>query len=125
MFCFLTAKISVGEDNPTIVFQLQQLIAQIELITSQLSEMDKKIEDFALSSNSPIFSISGISISGTSILSQIADIALFSQYSKLIGFVSVDPSIYQCILAVCTHNPTFKTYYTRKLIKVNPIIVLT
>jgi len=42
MFCFLTAKISVGEDNPTIVFQLQQLIAQIELITSQLSEMDKK-----------------------------------------------------------------------------------
>jgi len=88
-------------------------------------EMDKKIEDFALSSNSPIFSISGISISGTSILSQIADIALFSQYSKLIGFVSVDPAIYQCILAVCTHNPTFKTYYTRKLIKVNPIIVLT
>ena len=134
------AKISVGEDNPIVVFQLHQLIAQIELINSQLSEVHKKIEDFALSSNSPIFSIPGIaSISGTSILSEIGDIALFSQYSKLIGFAGVDPatyqsgeynatttaiskrgsrylrkSLYQCILAVCTHNPTFKTYYTRK-----------
>ena len=102
--------------------------------------MDKKIEVFALASNSPIFSIPEIaSISGTSILSQISDIALFSHYSKLIGFASVDPatfqsseyhatttamskrgsrylhkSLCQCILAVCTDNPTFKTYYIRK-----------
>lgn len=135
-----TAKNSIGEDNPSIVFHLQLLISQIELINHHLEEVDKKIEDFALSTNSPIFSIPGIGfISGTSILSEIGDIDLFSHSSKLVGFAGVDPatyqsgeynaattaiskrgsrylrkSLYQCILPVCTFNPTFNAYYTLK-----------
>lgn len=135
-----TAASSVGEDNPIVVLQLQQLIASIELAEEQLCVVDKKIEDFARNSNSPIFSIPGVAdITGMSILSEIGDIDMFCHASKLVGFAGVDPAtyqsgeykaattaiskrgsrylrkiLYQCILPVCTFNPTFNAYYTLK-----------
>ncbi len=134
------AKQSVGEDNPSITLKMKHLIASIELIDSQLNAVDKKIEELALKTNSPITSIPGIaSITGMSILSEIGDISLFSSSCKLIGFAGVDPatyqsgeynapttaiskrgsrylrkSLYQCILTVCKYNPTFNTYYNLK-----------
>jgi Transposase and inactivated derivatives len=134
------ARQSVGEDNPSIILEIQHLLASIELVTQQLKEVNKKIEDFAINSNSPITSIPGIGvITGMSILSEIGDIELFSHPSKVIGFAGVDPatyqsgeynaattaiskrgsrhlrkSLYQCILTVCKYNPTFNSYYTLK-----------
>lgn len=134
------AKQSVGEDNPSIVLEIKHLLSSIELVTQQIKEVDKKIEEFAIDSNSPITSIPGIGmITGMSILSEIGDIELFSHASKVIGFAGVDPatyqsgeynaattaiskrgsrhlrkSLYQCILTVCKYNPTFNSYYTLK-----------
>lgn len=134
------ARQSVGEDNPSIILEIQHLLASIELVTQQLKEVDKKIEEFAIDSNSPITTIPGIGvITGMSILSEIGDIELFSHASKVIGFAGVDPatyqsgeynaattaiskrgsrylrkSLYQCILTVCKYNPNFNAYYTMK-----------
>ena len=55
--------------------QIRHLVSQIELLEKQLSEIDKRIEEFSLKNNSPILTIPGIShFSGTSIISELGDI---------------------------------------------------
>lgn len=134
------ARQSIGENNEIIVLQIKMLIESIELVNSQLEMVDKKIEDLALTLNSPIFSIPGIGFyTEMTILSEIGDIHNFSCAAKVIGFAGIDPgtfqsgefnaqqtaiskrgsrylrkALYQCILAVCTHNLTFNTYYKLK-----------
>ena len=63
------AKTSIGMPSVAEEIQIRHLVCQIEMIEEQLSEIDKKIEEFSLQNNSPILSIPGIShFSGTSIL---------------------------------------------------------
>jgi len=134
------AKKSIGEDNKVITLEIKMLIDNIELLTSQLKTVDKKIEELAAKLDSPIFSIPGIGIySGMSILGEIGDIHNFSSAVKVMGFAGVDPgtyqsgeysapqtalskrgshylrkSLYQCILPVCTNNLAFNKYYKLK-----------
>ena len=69
------AKASVGIPSVAEEIQIRHLVCQIEMIEEQLSEIDKKIEEFSLQNNSPILSIPGIShFSGTSILAELGDI---------------------------------------------------
>ena len=66
------AKTSVGIPSVAEEIQIRHLVCQIEMIEEQLSEIDKKIEEFSLQNNSPILSIPGIShFSGTSILAEL------------------------------------------------------
>ena len=46
-----------------MVLKIKHLIARIELVDEQLSEIDKKIEEFSEKINSPILSIQGFRIS--------------------------------------------------------------
>lgn len=63
-----TVNASVGIPSVAEEIQIRHLVCQIEMIEEQLPEIDKKIEEFSLQNNSPIFSIRGIShFSGTSI----------------------------------------------------------
>ena len=48
------AKSSIGISSSAEVIQIKHLIAQIELIEEQLTEIDKKIEEFSIQNNSPI-----------------------------------------------------------------------
>lgn len=65
------AKNSIGIQSTSEVIQIKHLINQIELINEQLAEIDKKIEEFSIQTNSPILSIPRIShFSSTSILSE-------------------------------------------------------
>ena len=74
------------------------LIENIELLTSQLKTIDKKIEELDAKLDSLIFSIPGIGIyTGMSILSEIGDIHNFSSTVKVIEFVGIDPGTYQSI----------------------------
>ena len=135
------AKNSVGIDSTSEVIQIKHLITQIELINEQLKEIDKKIEEFSLQTNSPILTIPGIShFSGTSILAELGRISNYSCAKKIIKFAGVAPSehessqyranhtaitkkgskylrktLYQIILPVITHNDVFKNYYQLKL----------
>ena len=64
-----TAKSSIGIPSTAEEIQIRHLVCQIELLEEQLSEIDKRIEEFSVKNNSTILSIPGIShFSGTSIL---------------------------------------------------------
>ena len=131
------AKNSVGFPSIAEVVQIKHLINQVKLIEEQISEIDKKIEEFSISNNSPILSIPGIShFSGTSILAELGDIHNYSKPSQIIKFAGVAPityessqftaqhtaitkkgskylrkTLYQIITPVINNNEVFKTYY--------------
>ena len=135
------AKASVGIPSVAEEIQIRHLVCQIEMIEEQLSEIDKKIEEFSLKNNSPILSIPGIShFSGTSILSELGDICNYTKASQIIKFAGVAPyhyessqftaqhtaitkkgsrylrkTLYQIILPVINHNKVFTAYYNKKL----------
>lgn len=135
------AKASVGFYSLAEEIQIRHLIAQIELIHAQLTEIDKKIEEFSLQTDSPIISIPGIShFSGTSILAELGDICNYSKPSQIIKRAGVAPyeyessqfraehtaitkkgskylrkTLYQIILPVIQHNEIFNRYYHLKL----------
>ena len=128
------ARNSIGFPSKAEVIELRHLIDIIELINVQISEVDKKIEEFSVQNNSPILTIPGIShFSGTSILN-------FSKVAQVIKFAGVSPSkykssqyeaqhaaitkkgsrylrktLYQVILPVIRYNPVFNAYYHHKL----------
>ena len=78
------ARSSIGISSLAEVIQIKHLSAQIDLIEEQLSEIDKKIEEFSIQNNSPILSIPGIShFSGTSILAELGDISNYSKPSQI------------------------------------------
>lgn len=135
-----TAQNSVGIPSASEEIQIKHLIAQIELIQKQISEIDKKIEEFSLQMNSPILTIPGIShFSGTSILAEIGEICNYSSAAKIIKFAGLAPyehqsgqykaehlpiskkgskylrkTLYQVILPVIRFNPVFQDYYNLK-----------
>lgn len=132
---------SIGINSSADEIQIKHLISQIELINSQIDEIDKKIEEFSMSTNSPILEIPGIGhFSNTSILAEIGDIDNFNNFKQLIKFSGIAPmhyessqfnaehtkiskkgskylrkTLYQIILPVIKYNPTFKKYYDLKL----------
>lgn len=135
------AQSSIGISSAAEVIQIKHLVNQIELINEQISEIDKKIEEFSVKNNSPILSIPGIShFSGTSILAELGDISNYKKPSQIIKFAGVAPmhyessqftaqhsaitkkgskylrkTLYQIILAVIHNNPVFKQYYELKI----------
>lgn len=135
------AKSSIGIPSAAEEIQIRHLVSQIELLEKQLSEIDKKIEEFSLQNNSPILSIPGIShFSGTSIISELGDICNYKKASQIIKFAGVAPyhyessqftaqhtaitkkgsrylrkTLYQIILPVINHNQVFYAYYHKKL----------
>ena len=135
------ARSSIGISSIAEVIQIKHLSAQIDLIEEQLSETDKKIEEFSIQNNSPILSIPGIShFSGTSILAELGEISNYSKPSKIIKAAGVAPyhyessqynaqhtaitkkgspylrkTLYQIILPVINNNPVFKQYYDLKI----------
>lgn len=135
------AKSSIGIPSAAEEIQIRHLINQIELLEEQLSEIDKRIEEFSAKSNSTILSIPGIShFSGTSILAELGDICNYKKASQIIKFAGVAPyhyessqftaqhtaitkkgskylrkTLYQIILPVINNNEVFRTYYNKKL----------
>lgn len=135
-----SAKTSIGEDNAVLTLEIKQLVASIELLMDQLDVVDTKIEELALTLNSPIFTIPGIGwITGMSILCELGPVDNFSSSSKVIAYAGLDCtvyqsgqynadktaitkrgsphirlSLYQAALPLCRFNATFNTYYNRK-----------
>ena len=131
---------SVGVRNESVSFLIKMLIQSIDLINSQIEELDKKIEGLAITQESSITSIPGIGIiSGTSILAELGDISKYENPGKIIKFAGVNPyisesgefaadktaitkkgskhlriTLYQVILPVIRHNQVFKDYYHHK-----------
>ena len=134
------AKNSIGISSAAEEIQIKHLVCQIEMIKAQIAEIDKKIEEFSVQTNSPILSIPGIShFSCTSILSELGEIHNYSNAAKVIKFAGVAPyeyqssqykaehmpiskkgskylrkTLYQVILPVIKNNEVFREYYHLK-----------
>ena len=137
----MTAKTSIGIPSVAEEIQIRHLVCQIELLEKQLSEIDKRIEEFSVQNNSTILSIPGIShFSGTSIIAELGDICNYKNASQIIKFAGVAPyhyessqftaqhtaitkkgsrylrkTLYQIIIPVIYHNDVFYAYYNKKL----------
>ena len=132
---------SVGVKNTYISIQITQTIAQIELIESQISELEQIICKAMDELDSVIMTVPGIGkLNGAMILGEIGDIHRFSHPSKLLAYAGLDPVVnqsgkfnakrtrmskrgskvlrYALINAawnVSLNNDTFKRYYDSKI----------
>lgn len=137
----ILAASSVGVKNTYISIQITQTIAQIELIESQISELEQIICKAMDELDSVIMTVPGIGkLNGAMILGEIGDIHRFSHPSKLLAYAGLDPVVnqsgkfnakrtrmskrgskvlrYALINAawnVSLNNDTFKRYYDSKI----------
>jgi transposase len=87
---------SVGVKNTYISIQITQTIAQIELIESQLTELEQIIGQAMDELDSVIMTVPGIGkLNGAMILGEIGDIHRFSHPSKLLAYAGLDPVVSQ------------------------------
>ena len=135
------AKKSIGVNNSSLSIQIKHSLKQIELLDSQIKEIDLKIQEIMDELNSVILTIPGISYTlGAIILSEIGNIDKFASSTKLLAFEGLDPCVkqsgnfnatvikmskrgskllrYAIIRAsglIIWNSETFNTYYNRKL----------
>ena len=87
---------SVGVKNTYISIQITQTIAQIELIESQLSELEQIICKAMDELDSIIMTVPGSDkLNVAIILGEIGDIHRFSQPSKILAYADLDPVVNQ------------------------------
>ena len=91
---FLAQK-SVGCNDSSISTQITQT-ELIELLDSQVHDVESEMELIVNSLDSVIMTIPGIGfINGGMILGEIGDITRFSSPSKVLAFAGLDPTVYQ------------------------------
>ena len=90
------AQKSVGSSDSSISIQITQTIEQVELLDSQIHDVETQMETIVKSLDSVILTIPGIScVEAGMILGEIGDIHRFSSPSKLLAFAGLDSSVYQ------------------------------
>ena len=134
------AQKSVGSPDKAISIQITQTIQRIELLDSQLEQVETEMREIMEFHDSVIMTIPGIGyINGGIILGEIGDIHRFSSPKQLLAYAGLDPVIYQsgnfsarrtrmskrgsrtlrfalvnAAHNVVKNNDTFKTYYDTK-----------
>ena len=134
------ARKSVGHADSALSIQITQTVIKIELLDSQISNIEKEMTEIMKFHDPIIMTIPGIGyINGGIILGEIGDIHRFSCPKKLLAFAGLDPSVnqsgkfqakatkmskrgsstlrYALINAahnVVKNNATFKAYYDAK-----------
>ena len=90
------AQKSVGSSDSSISIQITQTIEQIELLDSQIIDVESKMQNILLAMDSVILTIPGISyLEAGMILGEVGDIHRFASPHKLLAFAGLDPSIHQ------------------------------
>ncbi len=90
------AQKSVGASDNALSIQITHSISQIELLDSQLEQVEAEMTDIMRFHDSVIMTIPGIGyINGGMILGEIGDIHRFSNPGKLLAFAGLDPTVYQ------------------------------
>ena len=87
---------SVGINNNALSIQIKMTIELIELLESQIKNIEKQVSDFIKKSNNVITSIPGIGdMTAAIIISEIGDINRFNNPGQVLAFAGLDPSIKQ------------------------------
>ena len=87
---------SVGINNSALPIQIKMTIELIELLESQINDIEKQVSDFIEKSDSVITSIPGIGdMTAAIIISEIGDINRFNNPGQVLAFAGLDPSVKQ------------------------------
>lgn len=87
---------SVGINNNALCIQIKMTIKLIELLESQIKDIEKQVCDFIKKSDNVITSIPGIAdMTAAIIISEIGDINRFSNPGQVLAFAGLDPSVKQ------------------------------
>lgn len=87
---------SVGINNYALCIQIKMTIELIELLESQIKDIEIKISDFIKKSDNVITSIPGIGdMTAAIIISEIGDINRFNNPGQVLAFAGLDPSVKQ------------------------------
>ena len=87
---------SVGINNSALCIQIKMTIELIELLESQIKDIEKQVSEFIKKSDNVITSIPGIAdITADIIISEIGDINRFNNPSQVLAFAGLDPSVKQ------------------------------
>ncbi len=87
---------SVGINNSALSIQIKMTIELIELLESQINDIEKQVSDFIKKSDNVITSIPGIGdMTAAIIISEIGDINRFNNPGQVLAFAGLDPSVKQ------------------------------
>lgn len=87
---------SVGINNSALCIQIKMTIELIELLESQIKDIEKQVSEFIKKSDNVITSIPGIAYTTAAIIiSEIGDINRFNNPSQVLAFAGLDPSVKQ------------------------------
>lgn len=87
---------SVGINNNALCIQIKMTIELIELLESQIKDIEKKVGEFMKKSDNVITSIPGIAdMTAAIIISEIGDINRFNNPGQVLAFAGLDPSVKQ------------------------------
>ena len=91
-----TARNSIGSFMPAKAMELKHTIELIQIISSEIDEIEFEIKRIMNDINSPILSIPGISYHmGAMIIAEIGDFSNFSSPDKILAYSGMSPSTYQ------------------------------
>lgn len=87
---------SVGINNSALCIQIKMTIELIELLESQINDIEQQVSDFIKKSDNVITSIPGIGdMTAAIIISEIGDINRFNNPGQVLAFAGLDPSVKQ------------------------------
>lgn len=87
---------SVGINNSALCIQIKMTIELIELLESQIKDIEKQVSEFIKKNDNVITSIPGIAdTTAAIIISEIGDINRFNNPSQVLAFAGLDPSVKQ------------------------------
>ena len=87
---------SIGINNYALSIQIKMTIELIELLESQIKDIEKQVSDFIKKSDNVITSIPGIGdMTAAIIISEIGDINRFNNPGQVLAFAGLDPSVKQ------------------------------
>lgn len=87
---------SVGINNYALSIQIKMTIELIELLETQIKDIEKQVSDFIKKSDNVITSIPGIGdMTAAIIISEIGDINRFNNPGQVLAFAGLDPSVKQ------------------------------
>ena len=92
----ILAQKSVGSSDSSISIQITQTVEQIELLDSQIIDVESKMQNILPALDSVILTIPGIIYLETGmILGEVGDVRRFSSPHKMLAFAGLDPTIHQ------------------------------
>lgn len=87
---------SVGINNNALCIQIKMTIELIELLESQIKDIEKQVSNFIKKSDNVITSIPGIAdTTAAIIISEVGDINRFNNPGQVLAFAGLDPSVKQ------------------------------